>query len=74
MTLKWSQSRLLLLESPLFLFIIIVIIIINDMQFAKLTYVVKTASYLNNLPKLHKVKIKIYLILWASFGFPKISI
>jgi hypothetical protein len=44
------------------------------MQFAKLAYVAKSASYLNNLLKLHKVKIKNYLILWASFGFPKISI
>jgi len=40
------------------------------MQFAKLAYVAKTVDYLNNLLKPRMVKIKIYLILWASFGFP----
>jgi hypothetical protein len=39
----------------------------KDMQFAKLAYVVKTVNYLNNLLKLHMVKIKIYLILWTGF-------
>jgi len=40
------------------------------MQFAELAYMVKTVDYLNNLLKPHMVKIKIYLILWASLLFP----
>jgi len=48
-----------------------IIIIINDMQFANLAYMAKTANCLNTLLKLNAVKIKKLFNFMGKFWIPK---